>query len=40
MFMWKAGDDTREKRKVTAGAADDHNTQIVEGLEGRGSGLL
>lgn len=29
----KAGDDTREKRKVTAGAADDHNTQIVEGLE-------
>lgn len=29
----KAGDDTREKRKVTAGAADDHNTQITDGLE-------
>lgn len=28
----KAGDDTREKRKVTAGAADDHNTQITDGL--------
>lgn len=26
------GDDTREKRKVTAGAADDHNTQITDGL--------
>ncbi len=26
------GDDTREKRKVTVGAADDHNTQIVDGL--------
>lgn len=29
----KAGDDTREKRKVTTGVSDDHNTQIVEGLE-------
>lgn len=29
----KNGDDTREKRKVTAGAADDHNTQITDGLE-------
>lgn len=28
----KAGDDTREKCKVTAGAADDHNTQITDGL--------
>ena len=27
------GDDTREKRKVTTGVSDDHNTQIVEGLE-------
>lgn len=27
------GDDTREKRKVTIGVSDDHNTQIVEGLE-------
>lgn len=26
------GDDTREKRKVTTGVSDDHNTQIVEGL--------
>ena len=26
-------DDTREKRKVTTGVSDDHNTQIVEGLE-------
>lgn len=29
------GDDTREKRKVTTGVSDDHNTQIVEGLEER-----
>ena len=27
------GDDTREKRKVTTGVSDDHNTQIIEGLE-------
>lgn len=27
------GDDTREKRKVTTGVSDDHNTQIVDGLE-------
>lgn len=27
------GDDTREKCKVTTGVSDDHNTQIVEGLE-------
>lgn len=27
------GDNTREKRKVTTGVSDDHNTQIVEGLE-------
>lgn len=29
----RTGDDTREKRKVTVGAADDHNTQIIDGLE-------
>lgn len=29
----RTGKDTREKRKVTVGAADDHNTQIIDGLE-------